>query len=1212
MSINKNQTSSFIENNQIPKIPLVSAEINKQNTSQIRLSSTKDLPPLPSYRNQNGDGQSVNNDEVIAKLKLKLNRGNSDDISQQSPLLRGFNNDQQNSRNNLIYDNDFNQNQKGDQPKNLSNPQQLMRARKKESNFLYNYIQKQQLSQQSVTQESTNITKQKNLSHITQKKPGPTYCELCQLQQIRQLFTSSSRNENQERPKHVLQDKMIMNNAKKFMIKQEYYDLKAVNSILFNQQARIVSVFKDYLIFDDVCEFLTSTYTVDQSKVLFAQYAKKEKERVLKFKTISNSPNYCILEQKQMLIKNQKMKQKAFQDKIKLQKLLQQEQIQRQLDAAALKFNIGTQHMKKDSKNLQFQKLIQSSLVHEYNFTKQNISTSFQQVESQRNNKQNYENMNFIEKSLSISKCSIGYELNLTMNKDHVRNSLNKNDMSIFAKWFKMNDSTINLGQYSQNQFGLMTERTNTNRAEEQRMQIVSQLTQRSKQSHRKTDQSLRVSDNDNPFSIAKSSQEIKPAGSFLKQMNTISANNIAIDNNELHTSRNIQENLEGQTHKVRLMPDIPRPSQTPQLRSSNKLQKSQVQIQNQQELQKHATEQINLQKNNSLNQLKPINQKQQTQLIKTKIPNLSPTTDKQAVENYLDQDLEGIIETEKSQIDLDEHLLSQKSIENIRKYRIKQELQTNHRRVETEVDSIMKSYDSNDYQNFFNDPLKRKSDAHEIRMYQENNAEYFQSLKVQQNEMQDNNNIQRAVSNLSTTNKPPRDHKHTQSVAQGSQYFPSLANSTKIQHVQSRSRNTLLVGTQSEEEKKIFSSHQSIGSVKNTIGLDRTQNLMKINLRPSLDEQGNVIGNKNKKFIQKILFKNKRDSADGNFTPIQLADPKSTPNQIKYLRPSMQAQNFSNTSQFTQSNKRDYKNPQLTNSNPRFIISNSPVGQDNRKVQLTFMNNLSQTPNKSIQDKPYFSSMQSSVNNYNQTISQSRIIDHHRVSSQQSFSSNLQPNNQGNQNLQVSSNFQSIPKIKIVKKPKIIFNSNQGPDFSRNSMISQSSNGNQQQPSFTQAPSFISQVNIQGSPTPQNIKISQPKRMNRNEFISLKTRAHSYGGPVSNIITQDQNQLQMVNTKNAKDSQQNYKLQQLQKQPQQELLKPSSNSRNGSAQMPDTLFESNDGGIMIQDQREVTQLQKQNRQMIIKKTMKPSQIKLKVNQYKYVVRPQSNLDQYH
>jgi len=53
------------------------------------------------------------------------------------------------------------------------------------------------------------------------------------------------------------------------MIKPEYYDLKAVNSILFNQQAKIVSVFKDYLIYDDVCEFQTASYTTEQYDALF-------------------------------------------------------------------------------------------------------------------------------------------------------------------------------------------------------------------------------------------------------------------------------------------------------------------------------------------------------------------------------------------------------------------------------------------------------------------------------------------------------------------------------------------------------------------------------------------------------------------------------------------------------------------------------------------------------------------------------------------------------------------------------------------------------------------------------------------------------------------------------------------------------------------------------------------------------------------------------
>jgi len=47
------------------------------------------------------------------------------------------------------------------------------------------------------------------------------------------------------------------------MIKQEYYELKSINNILFNQQTRLVSIFKDYLIYDDICEFMTSSYSVD-------------------------------------------------------------------------------------------------------------------------------------------------------------------------------------------------------------------------------------------------------------------------------------------------------------------------------------------------------------------------------------------------------------------------------------------------------------------------------------------------------------------------------------------------------------------------------------------------------------------------------------------------------------------------------------------------------------------------------------------------------------------------------------------------------------------------------------------------------------------------------------------------------------------------------------------------------------------------------------
>lgn len=94
------------------------------------------------------------------------------------------------------------------------------------------------------------------------------------------------------------------------MIKQEYYDLKSINSILFNQQTRIVSVFKDYLIFDDICEFLTCNYSHEQSRVLFQQYLKREKDKQIKLKSIATMPNYAALQNdtKAILIRNFKLK----------------------------------------------------------------------------------------------------------------------------------------------------------------------------------------------------------------------------------------------------------------------------------------------------------------------------------------------------------------------------------------------------------------------------------------------------------------------------------------------------------------------------------------------------------------------------------------------------------------------------------------------------------------------------------------------------------------------------------------------------------------------------------------------------------------------------------------------------------------------------------------------------------------------------------------
>lgn len=40
----------------------------------------------------------------------------------------------------------------------------------------------------------------------------------------------------------------------------EYYNIKVINDIIYNEPTHVVSVFKDYLIHDDISEFLKRTY----------------------------------------------------------------------------------------------------------------------------------------------------------------------------------------------------------------------------------------------------------------------------------------------------------------------------------------------------------------------------------------------------------------------------------------------------------------------------------------------------------------------------------------------------------------------------------------------------------------------------------------------------------------------------------------------------------------------------------------------------------------------------------------------------------------------------------------------------------------------------------------------------------------------------------------------------------------------------------------
>jgi hypothetical protein len=55
------------------------------------------------------------------------------------------------------------------------------------------------------------------------------------------------------------------------MIKKEFFDNRAITEVLFNLSTPLVSIFKDCLIADDVCEFLNVFYQNLESHFAIAQ-----------------------------------------------------------------------------------------------------------------------------------------------------------------------------------------------------------------------------------------------------------------------------------------------------------------------------------------------------------------------------------------------------------------------------------------------------------------------------------------------------------------------------------------------------------------------------------------------------------------------------------------------------------------------------------------------------------------------------------------------------------------------------------------------------------------------------------------------------------------------------------------------------------------------------------------------------------------------------
>lgn len=101
------------------------------------------------------------------------------------------------------------------------------------------------------------------------------------------------------------------NLSERYMTSKDFYNVKIINDIIYNENTHIVSVFKDYLILDDISEFLKRRYASFETKPRLT----KIYEFYDKYSKVF--PNYVVLPENKYMFKNIERKQRMIDEKQK-------------------------------------------------------------------------------------------------------------------------------------------------------------------------------------------------------------------------------------------------------------------------------------------------------------------------------------------------------------------------------------------------------------------------------------------------------------------------------------------------------------------------------------------------------------------------------------------------------------------------------------------------------------------------------------------------------------------------------------------------------------------------------------------------------------------------------------------------------------------------------------------------------------------------------
>ncbi len=107
-------------------------------------------------------------------------------------------------------------------------------------------------------------------------------------------------------PRDPLQSLVQGSLTSKYSENEDFTNLKIVNDLIYNENTHVVSIFKDYLILDDINEFLKRAYSLAETR-----------SRLPKLCTFYDKysqvfPNYVVLPESKYMFKNIQRKQKLI------------------------------------------------------------------------------------------------------------------------------------------------------------------------------------------------------------------------------------------------------------------------------------------------------------------------------------------------------------------------------------------------------------------------------------------------------------------------------------------------------------------------------------------------------------------------------------------------------------------------------------------------------------------------------------------------------------------------------------------------------------------------------------------------------------------------------------------------------------------------------------------------------------------------------------